>query len=177
MIVGAVLAAGAGVRMGQPKGQLVVDGVRLVDRAVAVLRDGGCDRVVAVVRPGVSVADAVVAENSRPDRGLRSSVEIAVAAAGDCDGLMALPVDMPGVRPDAVRAVLAAWQPGRVAMAAYPGGPGHPVLMSPDLWRRAVAGAGPDEGARRFLADHPDLVDLAPAPGDPADLDTPDDLL
>lgn len=177
MIVGAVVAAGAGSRMGQPKGELVLDGLRLVDRAVAVLRDGGCDRVVAVVRAGVGVPGAEVIENPRPERGLRASVDLAIAAAGDCAAVMVLPVDMPGVSAAAVRAVTAGWRPGRVAMAHYGGVAGHPVLMAPDLWRAALTSAGPDEGARRFLADHPHLVDLVPAVGDPADLDTPTDLL
>ena len=177
MIVGAVVAAGAGSRMGLPKGELVVAGVRMVDRAVAVLREGGCRRVLAVVRRGVVVPDAEVIENPHPERGLRSSVELAIEAAGDCAALMVLPVDMPGVAAAAVRAVARGWRPGRVAMARYPDGPGHPVLMAPGLWRRAVAGAGPDEGARRFLADHPELVDLVPTAGDPADLDSPADLL
>ena len=176
VIVGAVVAAGAGTRMGTPKGELVVDGVRLVDRAVGALRDGGCGRVLAVVRPGVAVPGAEAVENPQPELGLRSSIELAIAGAGECAGLMILPVDMPGVGGAAVRAVIRGWRPDRVAMAAYPGGAGHPVLMAPHMWRRALAGAADDEGARRFLDDHPDLVDLVPAPGDPADLDTPADL-
>jgi CTP:molybdopterin cytidylyltransferase MocA len=177
VIVGAVVAAGAGRRMGRPKGEVVLDGLRLVDRAVAALRDGGCDRVLAVVRPGVAVAGAEAIENPDPDRGLRSSVELALAAAGEGAALMVLPVDMPGVGAAAVHAVAQRWRPGRVAMARYPAGGGHPVLMGVQLWRQALAGAGPDEGARRFLADHPHLVDLVATDGDPSDLDTPADLL
>jgi molybdenum cofactor cytidylyltransferase/nicotine blue oxidoreductase len=48
--------------------------------------------------------------------------------------------------------------------------------MAPDLWRAALDLAGPDEGARAFLAAHPDLVDEVAVDGDPADLDTTDDL-
>jgi molybdenum cofactor cytidylyltransferase/nicotine blue oxidoreductase len=48
--------------------------------------------------------------------------------------------------------------------------------MSPALWRDALALADADEGARRFLAAHPELVDEIPVQGDPDDLDTPQDL-
>jgi molybdenum cofactor cytidylyltransferase/nicotine blue oxidoreductase len=162
--------------MGAPKAELTVGGARLVDRAVAALRGGGCAPVLAVVRPGVDVAGAVVIVNEDPDRGMRSSLEHAVAAAGDHDALAVLLVDTPGVSADAVAAVVAAWRPGRVAVASYGGRRGHPTVMSPALWRDALAIAGADEGARAFLAGHADLVDDVPAAGSAADLDTPEDL-
>jgi CTP:molybdopterin cytidylyltransferase MocA len=61
-------------------------------------------------------------------------------------------------------------------MARYADADGHPVAMQPDLWRRALAEADADEGARRFLAEHRHLVDLIAAPGAAGDLDTPADL-
>ena len=176
-VAGAVLAAGAGRRMGAPKADLVMDGERLVDRAVRVLHDGGCAPVFAVVRSGVVVAGADVVVNPDPERGMRSSLELAIAAAGDADGLLVLLVDMPGVPAADVRAVIATWRPDRVALARYgPRRGGHPVLMAPALWRAAVRSAGPDEGARAYLAVHPELVDAVPGTGDPRDLDAPGDL-
>ena len=175
-VIGAVLAAGAGARMGVPKAELTLDGARLVDRAVAALRGGGCASVFAVVRPGVEVPDAVVIVNEHPDRGMRSSLEHAVAAADGRDALAVLLVDTPGVSVDAVAAVVAAWRPGRVAVASYGGRRGHPTVMSPALWRDALALAGADEGARAFLAAHPELVDDVLVAGSAVDLDTPEDL-
>ena len=137
-VIGAVLAAGAGARMGVPKAELTVDGARLVDRAVAALGGGGCASVLAVVRPGVEVPDAVVIVNEHPDRGMRSSLEHAVAAADGRDALAVLLVDTPGVSVDAVAAVVAAWRPGRVAVASYGGRRGHPTVMSPALVRASV---------------------------------------
>ena len=83
--------------MGAPKATLVVDGVRLVDRAVALLREAGCERILAVVRPGVDVVGAELVVNHDPDRGMRSSLALAVDAAGPDGPLVVVLVDMPGV--------------------------------------------------------------------------------
>lgn len=175
-VAGAVLAAGAGSRMGTPKAELVVDGRRLVDRAVAALVDGGCAPVIAVVRSAAEVPGARTVVNPAPERGMRSSLALAVAAAGPCAALAVLLVDAPGVGAEAVRAVVGAWRPGRIAVARYGGRRGHPTVMAPRLWQQALAAAGADEGARALLVARGDLVDEVDVPGDPVDLDTPADL-
>ncbi len=130
-VAGAVLAAGAGTRMGEPKATLVVDGARLVDRAVAALRLGGCDPVVRgrAGRRGGRRRDRVV--NPDPERGQRSSLELAVAAAGASDALAVVLVDVPGLTAEAVRAVITAWRPGRIAVATSAGRRTHPTVMAP----------------------------------------------
>ena len=176
-IAGAVLAAGAGTRMGRPKADVSLAGSRLVDRAVAVLRAAGCDPLLAVVRSGVEVRGAVTIVNNHPERGMRSSLALAVTAAVDADALAVHLVDVPGVGAEAARRVVRAWRPGRVTVASYAGRRGHPIVMSPALWSQAVGMADPDEGARAFLRANPQLVDEVPVPGDPADVDTPRDLV
>lgn len=176
-IAGVVLGAGAGSRMGQPKAEVLLGGVRLLDRAVSVLIGAGCSPVYAVVRAGSTVDGATAIVNDDPDRGMRSSLQLAVTACAGVDAMAVLLVDMPGVRSDAVRAVVGAWVPGRIATAVYPGGRrGHPIVMAPQLWAAAVAAGGPDEGARAYLRSRPDLLDEVPVAGRPDDLDTPDDL-
>ena len=175
-IAAAVLAAGAGTRMGQPKAELVVGFDRLVDRAIGAATEAGCTPVLAVVRPGTAVDDAVPVVNPAPERGMRSSLRLAVEAAGAVDALAVLLVDTPGIGADAIRAVCAAWTPGRIAVGRYAGRRGHPTVMAPDLWGVAIHLAGPDEGARALLAARPELVDEVDVAGDPADLDTPADL-
>src|SRR3954447_11109346 len=127
----AVLPAGAGTRMGQPKAELVVDGQRLLDRAVQAARGGGCEPVVAVVRAGTVVRDAVAVVNPRPDRGQRSSLELALAAVGEVEAVAVILVDTPGLGADAVRGVCQFWRPGRIAVGRYGGRRGHPIVMSP----------------------------------------------
>jgi CTP:molybdopterin cytidylyltransferase MocA len=178
-VVGIVLAAGSGSRMGQPKAEVMVDGVRLLDRAVAAASAGGCERVLAVVRNGTNVPEAQVVVNPDPARGMRSSLELGVSAATEGTppaALAVLLVDTPGIGPDAVRAVVSRWRPGRICVGTYEGRRAHPMVMAPQFWLDALALAGPDEGARRYLREHAELVDEVAVPGDPADLDTPADL-
>jgi molybdenum cofactor cytidylyltransferase/nicotine blue oxidoreductase len=163
--------------MGEPKAGLVVAGRTLLERACAELAAGGCTPVFAVIRPGgAAPAGAVPVLNSRPERGMRSSLELAVAAAGELEALAVVPVDTPGVTAAAVRATVATWRPGRIAVASYSGRRAHPVVMGLPLWRTALSGAGADEGARALLRDRPELVDAVPVAGDPADLDRPADV-
>ncbi len=179
-VAGAVLAAGAGRRMGAPKAGLVVAGARLLDHAIAALRASGCAPLWAVVRAGTAVEGAAALVNPDPERGMRSSLVLAVDAAEaheqPVDALAVLLVDLPGVGADAIAATVAAWRPGRIVIATFAGRRGHPTVMAPSLWRAALASAGPDEGARRFLHAHPRLVDEIAVAGDANDLDTPDDV-
>lgn len=175
-VAGLVLAAGAGVRMGTPKAELTVDGVRLLDRAVGVLAGSGCSPVIAVVRVGTVVDGAQAVINPDPARGLRSSLQLGVDAVRGVDAIAVLLVDMPGVTVEGTRAVVERWRPGRIAVARYPERSGHPIVMSPAMWRDALLIAGEDDGARAYLAAHPHLLDAVPVDGSGADLDTPDDV-
>lgn len=172
-----VLAAGAGQRMGTPKADLVVNGGRLLERAVAAM--SGCDEVVAVVRAGTAPAPgARMVVNPAPERGMRSSLALGLDAAGG-DAVAVLLVDTPGIEADAIVAVVARWRaaPTRIAVASFAGRRGHPIVMSASRWRAAVALAGADEGARRYLEHNAQLVDEVAVAGDPADLDRPSDVL
>lgn len=175
-IAGAVLAAGAGRRMGQPKATLVLNGERLIDSAVRALVHGGCAPVFAVVRSGLVASAATAIVNPDPDQGQRSSLECAVKAAEGADALAIVLVDVPGMRGDVVRSVVCAWRPGRIAVAVAAGRPTHPTVMSLALWHQAIALARADEGARRMLRQRPTLVDEVAVEFDPADIDTPQQL-
>lgn len=178
-VLGVVLAAGSGTRMGAPKASLVVAGQRLLDRAVAALRNGSCDDVVAVVPVGVTGADAVpTIENPSAITGMRSSLELALTVAQGYDALAVMLVDTPGVGGDAVAAVVGHWRTSsaRISVAVYNGRRGHPTVMAVERWAAAAALAGPDEGARAYLAAHAADVDEVAVAGDATDLDTPADV-
>jgi CTP:molybdopterin cytidylyltransferase MocA len=173
---GLLLAAGAGRRLGRPKAALVVGGVRLLDRGVEVLRAAGCGEVVAVLREHQQLSGVTTVVNPDPDRGMGSSLRLGLAA---CTGQIAVVmlVDTPGIGSDAVRAVLEAVQGGApVAIADFAGRRVPPVAIAGKYWDEVAERAEGDQGARGFLQAHPELVTAVPCAGDPADLDTPEDL-
>lgn len=159
--IGLVLAAGAGRRFGGPKAPAIVNGQRLVDRAVAVLRDGGCRRVVVVLGAWIGpVPDADVVVNPYWEAGMSSSLRtglthllnapmnIADRASQFRRAVITL-VDLPGITPEAVATLCA--QPEPLLAASYGGQQGHPVLIGESHWSTLMAELSGDRGARRYL--------------------------
>ena len=178
-VVGIVLAAGAGRRFGGPKAEVVLAGERLLDRAVRVLRTGGCTDVVAVVRARARVVDARAVVNDDPERGMASSLALGLQAAAETSASRAVVVlaDMPGVQPTTVAAVAGSSAP--IAMAGYAGRRGHPIAFARELWAEVAENVHGDEGARAYIDAHPELVSVVEI-GDArralADIDTAADL-
>lgn len=180
--MGLVLAAGAGRRFGSPKALALLDGQRLVDRAVEVVMAGGCASalVVAGAAP-LRVPGAEVVDNPDWPAGMGSSLRAGLAhlARGGGGATVVLLVDTPWVGPDAVRRLVAAHARGAIAaQAGYDGVPGHPVLLAREVWPEVAELAVGDQGARGFLRAHRALVELVDCngTGDPRDVDRPGDL-
>ena len=150
----------------------MLDGERLVDRAVRQLREAGCDPVVVVLGAWVGeVPGATVVENAGWSSGMGGSLRVgleALASYDEVERAVVTLVDLVGLTVPAVERVLAS--PAELAAAAYDGERGHPVLLARSRWVDAVAVAHGDRGARDLLAS-PD-VDLVEV----GDLARPDDL-
>jgi CTP:molybdopterin cytidylyltransferase MocA len=174
--VGIVLAAGEGTRFGGPKAVALFHGERLVDRAVAMLVAGGCDRVLVVV--GAldvgAVRHAVLVLNPDWRSGMGSSLRAGLLAAGDAEAVVVALVDQPLVGAEAVRRLLGAWRDGApVAVAAYEGRRAHPVLFGRAAAAELLPTLTGDIGAREFLAARPDIVAVdCTDTGRPDDVDT-----
>lgn len=154
-IAGLVLAAGEGRRLGRPKALVELDGERLVDRAVRVLHEGGCDRVLVVAGAApLEVDGAEVVHNADWPTGMGSSLRAGLAALpADADAVVVSLVDQPGIGREVVaRLIAAAYGDARIAVATYDGAPRNPVLLTRDTWSEAAAVATGDVGARGFLA-------------------------
>ncbi|MFI5860585.1 nucleotidyltransferase family protein [Streptomyces sp. NPDC051546] len=189
VIAGLLLAAGGGRRLGgRPKALLTYRGRPLVENAVRVLREAGCGPLhvvlgasAAEVRERADLSGCVVTDNPHWAEGMGSSLRIGLASlAGTGAGaaLVSL-VDQPGIGPEAVARVRAAYRsPASLVAAAYDGERGHPVLFGADRWPDIVATATGDKGARVHLSAHADELTLVEC-GDVAeafDIDTPPDL-
>ena len=159
-VAGLVLAAGAGTRYGEPKAPVVIDGERLVDRAVRVLTEGGCDPVYVVLGAWVGdVAGADIIVNDAWPEGMGSSLRTGLQALQDLpevDAAVITLVDLPGLTPAAIRRMVDI--DAGLAVACYAGERGHPVRLAREHWPEAVAVARGDEGARRLLRGRDDVV-------------------
>ena len=183
-----VLAAGGGSRWDGDGHKLLaeVDGRPLAAHALAAAADAGLDELVvvtgAVDLTGVlaGVLDEAlpvtvkVLHNERWAEGQAGSLGLAVAhaAAVGHDAVVVGLADSPGVPTEAWRAVAAV--EAELAVATFAGRRRPPTLIGRSLWGQ-LPQAG-DQGARDLLADRPDLVVEVPCPGDPADVDTMEDL-
>jgi molybdenum cofactor cytidylyltransferase/nicotine blue oxidoreductase len=182
-VAGLVLAAGGGRRYGMPKALVEYEGSLLVERAVRTAR-AVCDPVLVVL--GARAVDvwrtadldgATVLANRDWETGMASSLRTGLDGLrgwpGRVDAALVTLVDMPGMTPEALRAVAAHAAPDALATATYDGVRGHPVLLGREHWAGVAATATGDEGARRYLAGHEvtevDCTGLA----DPTDLDVP----
>ena len=182
-VAGLVLAAGGGRRYGMPKALVEYEGSLLVERAVRTAR-AVCDPVLVVL--GARAVDvwrtadldsATVLANRDWETGMASSLRTGLDGLrgwpGRVDAALVTLVDMPGMTPEALRAVAAHAAPDALATATYDGVRGHPVLLGREHWAGVAATATGDEGARRYLAGRTvtevDCTGLA----DPTDLDVP----
>ncbi|MFF3325258.1 NTP transferase domain-containing protein [Streptomyces sp. NPDC002889] len=188
VVAGLLLAAGGGRRLGgRPKATLAYRGRPLVEHAVRVLREAGCDPVHVVlgasasrVREEADLSGCVVADNPEWEEGMGSSLRVGLSTLpSGADAALVLLVDQPGIGTAAVARVRAAYRSrGSLVAAAYDGKRGHPVLFGADHWGGIAASAVGDRGARAYLTEHEADVELVEC-GDVAeayDIDTPEDL-
>ena len=189
-LAGLLLAAGGGRRFGQPKALVEYAGQPLVDRAVQLLRTAGCAPVLVVVgAAGEQVAararatGAVPVPNPDWASGMASSLRTGLTELQQrwprVEAAVVLLVDQPALTAEAVTRVAAAHRSGAsVAVADYGDRSGHPVLLARTVWSRVLATAVGDQGARAFLAAHPELVTAVDCTGagSPLDVDRPGDL-
>jgi len=183
LIAGIVLAAGAGSRFGRPKALVTFRGMRLVDRAVAILRAGGCDQVL-VVSGAADLGDvpgaSLIVPNPDWQQGMGSSLKTGITAAQNLTpiptALVVLLVDQPLIAPEAVRRLVATG--ADLAVATYDHHRGHPVLFGRAVLPDLAATLHGDTGARDYLTAHWDRVARVDCTGlgRPDDVDTPEAL-
>ena len=175
---GVLLAAGSGSRFAGSEHKLLISvrGRPLYRWALEHALAAGLDELIVVT--GAAVLDlppsVTVAANERWAEGQAGSVQVGLAAAeaGGHEAAVIGLADQPGVPTEAWRRVAAAEVP--IAVAVYAGKRANPVRLHREVWRLLPTEG--DEGARTLMRLRPELVTEVPCPGDPADIDTVEDL-
>jgi len=184
-VVAVVPAAGQSSRFGSRKLLADLDGAPLLQHTLVSLLDAAVARIVVVTRAGdtfdgvAALADprVHVVVNPDPARGMFSSIQIGLAAAGG-RVVLVLPADMPFVAADTVAAVVArAVTTGSVIVPAHHGRRGHPIAI-PRALCDALASLDPATTLKDGLAALQQPIVLADVtdPGVLRDVDVPGDL-
>lgn len=176
-----MLAAGSARRFGSDKRLHAIDGVPMLARTLALYRAVFAE-VGVVIRPREPAVAALVAagggrviEAADAALGQSRSLAAGVAAMRDAGGLVIGLADMPFVRHDTLRAIVAAMvqRPDAVVRPRHAGRPGNPVGFPPAAFAALTRIEG-DVGARQVVAasDIVHMVDVDD-PGVHDDVDRP----
>ena len=179
-----VLAAGASIRLGQPKQLVRYGGELLINRAIRVALEAGGDPVFVVLGANFEQTLEALTTDKPPVRvlvnqawrtGMASSVALGAAAAErvGADQLILMACDQPAVSPAHLKRLIEISEGEHVVASAYAGRRGVPALF-PDFAFHALEDLSGDWGARSLLQRAEVLT--APLPGGEFDIDTPADL-
>jgi CTP:molybdopterin cytidylyltransferase MocA len=181
-VAAVILGAGESRRFGSPKQLAVVDGITLLEHAIATAHGSGLRPVVAVVPVWLSRPEGLAGDwlrwirNPYPERGMSLSLRMGLRALpDDAEAAVILLGDQPRIAAETVAALLAA-RGDRPIVAAEAGGViAPPVLIEASHFGLANHLTG-DQGLRDVLRGSPDLVRTVALPAHPTDVDTPRDL-
>lgn len=179
-VAAVVLAAGSGSRFapGYHKLRAEIDGVSLLCRAVEAALVAAFDETIVITGANdfcdLLPSDVTIVRNERWSEGQATSLQVAVAYAGSVGhrtvvfGL----ADQPGIPASAWTAV------GRsdhdLVVASFDGLRCPPVRIGAALWCQLPSSG--DEGARVLFRRRPELLREIACAGNPADIDTVEDL-
>ena len=176
-IAAIVLAGGRSSRLGEPKQLIRVAGETLLDHAIRVASEAGCEPVIVVlgaaaeqVASATRFGQALVVRNDLWQEGIASSIRAGVAGVpAHAAGAVLMVCDQPAVPATHLEKLME--MPERATASRYAGQNGVPAYFPASDFARLGALHG-DTGARGLLRDAP-AIEL---PGGEIDIDTPDDL-
>ena len=186
MIIGILLAAGQGRRIGVPKALLRLEGETFHARGLRAFRDAGLETIVVVNRDvdealGVAQVGEHRVLNPDPDHpsGMFESVRLAAGAAieRDASGALYLPVDLPLVTPSDIRAVVAILGGGAsIVVPTHSERRGHPIGASRGVLAEILASPASTTLRDIVRRDADRVVEVPASEGAILGVNTPEDL-
>jgi molybdenum cofactor cytidylyltransferase len=184
-IVGVVLGAGRSSRFGTPKQLLPFGDTTMLGQVVRSANASDLDRVVVVLgraseelRASVDFGRAAVVENTAYGTGCASSLLAGMDAAGeDCEALVLLLGDQPGVSEGFIDRVLSEWRSRRpwACVTSYDGELGHPFVFAREAFGD-LRGMHGDKAVWKLIEASPERVHRVEIEAPlPPDVDTPED--
>lgn len=166
-MLGVILAAGYGSRIGRPKALLPFGGGKsFLDVTLMNTAYSGCERIVIVVgqwwKGGNQIENHDVVINPNPELGQVSSFRCALRHVGsDFSGVMMVLVDHPFVKPDTYHLLGQSHiiNPDKIIIPIYSKRKGHPVVF-PKWVVSEIMGQLGDKGTREIIYLHRDKVML-----------------
>lgn len=181
----ALLAAGQSSRFGSTKQTVGIDGIPMVQRALATAAEVCGNRVITVIgHDWESVLAACAAQagfvvmNENYKGGLGTSIAAAArACCRSADALVVLMADQPLVTAQHLRTLVERWSGSatEIVASAYDGTEGPPVLFPRETFAE-LGSLGGDKGARALLRDPRFKLRTVPLEAGAVDIDTPMDL-
>jgi molybdenum cofactor cytidylyltransferase len=179
-IPGVLLAGGAGTRFLGDGHKLLVDfrGRRLIDWSLDAIRGAGLEPWVvwgALGNDPPALDDDVVQlfnPNWRDGMSTTLATAIGEARRRRCPAIIVGPADQPLIPASAWQALAQCDSP--IAVATYEGRRANPVRLEASVWDELPTLG--DFGARHVIRMRPDLVAEVACAGNPADIDTREDL-
>ncbi len=160
-------AAGASERLGQPKQLVQYQGVSLLQRAVDTAKSLTPEELIVItgahenaVRQTIKDPSVNWVHNPYWQDGMGSSIALGAAAVNrQSDGLLILLCDQWRVQASDLQVLMETWQsdPSRIVTAKAGGQTMPPVIFPSSLFERIERLTG-DNGARRVIKEHPELV-------------------
>jgi molybdenum cofactor cytidylyltransferase len=187
-VAAVVLAAGGGSRFAGPAHKLVAPfrGRPVIAWSVGAALEAGLDETVVVTGAvdltsalrddGVDLEAVRLVDNPDWAEGQAGSLALglAIAAERGHDAVVVGLGDQPLIGAETWRLVAGAEPAAPIVAATYGGRRRNPVRLARSVWAELETIG--DEGARSLMARRPELVMEIPCPGEPADVDTLEDL-